>query len=288
MTKKERKKNSESAVSETVGYILIFGIMMTGIGLITLYGYPLLLNEQANANIKNMDRNMIVLQNDVNALMYKSVPYKETTMQVSGGTLFAIDSLATPQRFEITQGMAENDIPELAFAFPDGYFYPGEIRFISDGETATITLENGAIITSWISDNIGSAMLSEPRWFIDISDYDGDGVDESTLVINLIQIQSGDFAKTGISTIKLKISPIDFDSDPAAINNLIQITSPTDRTVNIRYLQNTADKNYRFAWDNFFNKEEFDDQTGERDYILRITNIDRLIIKGSIIEVVSL
>ena len=78
---------SDSAVSEVVGFIIIFGIMLSGIGLITLYGYPMLLQEQQNTNIRNMERNMILLQSDVNSLVYKSVPYKETTMQVSGGTL---------------------------------------------------------------------------------------------------------------------------------------------------------------------------------------------------------
>ena len=77
---------NDSAVSEVVGFIMIFGIMLSGIGLITLYGYPMLLQEQQNTNIRNMERNMILLQSDVNSLVYKSVPYKETTMQVSGGT----------------------------------------------------------------------------------------------------------------------------------------------------------------------------------------------------------
>ena len=61
--------------------------MVTGIGLVTLYGYPILLNEQSNANIRNMEQNMIVLQTDVNSLLYKEVPYKETSMQISGGSL---------------------------------------------------------------------------------------------------------------------------------------------------------------------------------------------------------
>ena len=74
-------------VPEVVGFIIILGIMMTGIGLVTLYGYPALIQEQANANIKNMERNMIVLQNDMKSLTYKSVPYEETTLVVTGGTL---------------------------------------------------------------------------------------------------------------------------------------------------------------------------------------------------------
>ena len=81
---------NEYGVSEVIGFILILGIVITGMGLVTLYGYPILLKEQQNANIKNMERNMIVLQNEVKGLAYKSVPYRETTMQITGGTLEVI------------------------------------------------------------------------------------------------------------------------------------------------------------------------------------------------------
>ena len=60
-----KKINNSFGVSESIGFILILGIMVTGIGLVTLYGYPILLNEQSNANIRNMEQNMIVLQTDV-------------------------------------------------------------------------------------------------------------------------------------------------------------------------------------------------------------------------------
>ena len=91
---------NDSAVSEVVGFIIIFGIMLSGIALITLYGYPMLLQEQQNTNIRNMERNMILLQSDVNSLVYKSVPYKETTMQVSGGTL-SVDPVGSTSSFTV-------------------------------------------------------------------------------------------------------------------------------------------------------------------------------------------
>ena len=80
-------KPDEQGVSETIGFIIILGIVMTGIALVTLYGYPALLNQQAEANIKNMGNTMIVLQTDLNSLAYRIVPYQETAIQVSGGVL---------------------------------------------------------------------------------------------------------------------------------------------------------------------------------------------------------
>jgi len=71
----------DKAVSESIGFIIIMGIMLTGIAMVTLYGYPALVQEQQNTNIRNMQRNMIVLQNDLKGLTYKNVPYQETMLQ---------------------------------------------------------------------------------------------------------------------------------------------------------------------------------------------------------------
>ena len=81
---------NNTGVSETIGFVLILGIVITGIGLVTLYGYPVLLQQQQNANVKNMEKNMIVLQNDMKGLAYRNVPYTETTMQISGLSLIHI------------------------------------------------------------------------------------------------------------------------------------------------------------------------------------------------------
>ena len=65
----------EKGVSQTVGFMLILAIMIAGIGLVTLYGYPALLSQQAEANARNMEKSMIVLQYDINSLTFKNIPY---------------------------------------------------------------------------------------------------------------------------------------------------------------------------------------------------------------------
>ncbi len=81
---------NDKAVSEAIGFILILGIVISGIGLVTLYGYPVLVKEQSNTDVKNMERAMIVIQNDMKSLCFKNAPYKKSTLQVSGGTLAVI------------------------------------------------------------------------------------------------------------------------------------------------------------------------------------------------------
>lgn len=66
---------SDAGVSESVGFMIIFTIIITGIALVTLYGYPVLLQQQSSANEQVMEKNMIVLQNDLKSLSYSMDPY---------------------------------------------------------------------------------------------------------------------------------------------------------------------------------------------------------------------
>ncbi len=179
-------KMNEEAVSEAIGFVLILGLVLTGIGLVTLYGYPVLVKEQSNADVRNMERAMIVIQNDMKSLCFKNVPYKEATLQVSGGTLEVIGSkeVGTP-RFEVS-----------GISTPRS-FSPGALIYRSDRGTEVITLENGAVMTRQ-EGAAGSAMLAEPRWF-----YDGP---TATLVIYIMNITADErMAKSGMSTVRMSL-----------------------------------------------------------------------------------
>ncbi len=124
---------NEHGVSEVIGFILILAIVITGMGLVTLYGYPILIKEQQNANIKNMERNMIVLQNEVKGLVYKSVPYRETTMQISGGTLQVIrpNCPTCPVNNVNLPGQSYFNISKNGVAIPFDITDPASTRFLS-------------------------------------------------------------------------------------------------------------------------------------------------------------
>jgi hypothetical protein len=266
MQNMREKIDPESGVSETVGFIIIFGLVMTGIALITLYGYPLLLQEQANANVKNMERNLIILQNDVKSLTYKNVPYQETTLQVSGGTLFVKqepDNTTSGAYFEISGTGTPIRI------------YPGEIYFDSSDGQATVALENGAVHIIYRSSPNGSAMIANPRWYYDPIN--------STYVLSFIRINaSADMSQTSIGSVKMHIvdsnqtGPIDITSD----------------TVTIKY-HGSHEHNYRVAWYNYFkdpslqiknvNMTGTNNATGTLDF-----NAKNLVIKEYNVTILSL
>jgi len=211
---------NEKAVSEAIGFILILGIVLTGIGLVTLYGYPVLIKEQSNADVRNMERAMIVIQNDMKSLCFKNVPYKETTLQVSGGTLEVINSSDSGSMFRIAGGSL------------DVGFSPGALIYRSDRGTEVITLENGAVMTRQ-ADATGSAMLAEPRWF-----YDGP---TKTFVVYLMTITADErMAKSGMATVRMSLEST-------------TIHEPTDNaggTVTVEYIPD-ADNKLSVAWKNY-------------------------------------
>lgn len=265
-------KKTESAVSETVGFVIIFGIMLMGIALVTLYGYPALLDAQENANIRNMERNMISLQSDVNSLTYKAVPYKETTMQVSGGML----SVETPAAPGVTINSFMLEIPD--YLDPEEQFPSGALKFLSDTGEIAISLQNGAVVKRQSG---GSVMLSEPRWFID----DSDGV--KTLVITLIQIDLNDpakpLAKSGISTVQMSIKPLNiFDVGGNMVNIIEFYNPPNPYTIRIK-----PPNEYQKAWTNYFEYTLGMTQDGETTHYQR-TDIDRIIIKAWKINIINI
>jgi len=246
--------NSSSGVSESIGFILILGMVISGIALVTLFGYPLLLKEQANANVRNMEKGMIVLQNDIKSIAYKSVPFKETTLLISGGSLSLKRPAVTPS-FTITYpGLASMTVA------------PGELEYQSDSGNQVVILENGAVIVrQW--DASGSSMLAEPRWFYDDT--------TKTFVIPLIRLNaSSNLSRNGIGTVQMKI---------VTPPNSIEYLSPGG-TVQVTYNMDIQN-NHLDAWNNYFvNSLQMHDNAG----IYEKFNVDRLVVTTYDITILTL
>jgi|GEM_PF-4937320 len=59
MTSDNARGECSAGVSESIGFLLIFTIVIIGIGLVTLYGYPMLIKQQMGADEQIMEKNMI-------------------------------------------------------------------------------------------------------------------------------------------------------------------------------------------------------------------------------------
>ncbi len=224
---KQTTRPNDRGVSEAIGFMLIFGIVIAGIGLVTLYGYPLLLQQQVSADEKIMEKNMIVLQNDIKSLAYKTVPFKETSLKIGGGALSVYNSSDTSpsSSIKITNGTGT--------VFLDS-FSPGELCYESASAQTDISVQNGAVVMR-PRVQTGSTMIAEPRWFYDEL--------TNTMVINLINITSTDImAKEGIGTVQMALVGVpEYNNYQEDINTFL-------------YLEYTPDsvQDYSVAWNNYF------------------------------------
>lgn len=252
-------KVNEEAVSEAVGFILILGIVITGIGLVTLYGYPVLVKEQSNTDVKNMERAMIVIQNDMKSLCFKNVPYKETTLQVSGGTLAVVNASDSEAYFTI-----ETSTPDGTY--DSGPLSIGGLRYRSDRGTEVITLENGAVMTRQ-EGTAGSAMLAEPRWFYDNS--------TGTFVAYIMKIVTDKpMARSGMATVRMNL----------ANTTVIPVSSP-DTTVLVTY-NNDPSRDHSTAWRNYLTSNVGMQNAGGDTYTL--SGVDKLVIKEYTIQILGI
>ena len=225
----ENSKNAgDRGVSEVIGFLLIFTIIIAGIGLVTLYGYPMLLQQQSSANERIMEKNLIVLQNDLKSLAYNMVPYSETSLDVEGGTLTVYNMSYSPSSsFTISDTLGSINPPVT--------FQPGDLRYESPSAQTGISLENGAVVMRMFAQS-GSSMLAHPRWF-----YDGP---TSKAVIYLIGFNSTNImAQSGVGGVAMQLNQIQ--------TNYTIYSIPSGDTVKVQYTPN-PNANYSAAWGNYF------------------------------------
>ncbi|HVP96457.1 DUF7289 family protein [Methanoregula sp.] len=222
---------SDRAVSEAIGFIIIFGIIIGGVGIVTLYGYPMLTQRQTSADEQIMEKNMIVLQNDLKSIAYKTIPYTETSLKVGSGSLTVYNMTynnATESNFSVydSEGLIASAANPLLFS-------SGDLRYESINAETGLSLENGAVVKRMIAEN-GSAMLANPRWYYDSQ--------TNTAVIYLIGFSASDImAQTGVGTVKMNLGQ----------TNYMSYVLPAGDMLYVRYLPNN-NADYSAAWGNYF------------------------------------
>jgi hypothetical protein len=255
---------NEAAVSESIGYIIMFTLIVTGIGLVTLYGYPELMKNQISADERNMEQNMITLQNDIKLLTYSNIPYRDTSMRISGGSLSVRNSTETgiDLSFKVDWNGGLNNYSTNC----------GEIRYVSDAGDAIISFSNGAVLKRYEL-QAGSFMIAEPRWFYD--EYEG----KNTLVLFFTNITSPSYMSlNGIGTIQMS-------SEGVVVNE-----SLISGDVFITYFEESGN-DYSVAWRNYLlSSSIYGDITETAPFSnqYKFPNVERLIIKTYTISIDNL
>jgi hypothetical protein len=238
-------RSNEEGISESIGFMLIFTIVIAGIAIVTLYGYPLLLQQQLGAEEKIMEKNMIVLQNDMKSLAYKTVPNKETALKIGGGSLTVYNSSHSQSS---SYGSSTITILESGNPTVITSFQPGELRYESVSAQTDISLQNGGVAMRPRNQN-GSTMLADPRWYYDWNTNTQTG----TLVFNLMNISSDTvMAKEGIGTVRMTMVREPYYNYTTGVNPVVIEYTPYSGLNGL---------DYSVAWDNFMRKT-FSNQQG--------------------------
>jgi hypothetical protein len=180
--------NDSTAVSETLGYILLFAIALTAIAIILLIGNSIISNEKSQDNFQNMIQSFNIIQSDMNQVALEETPVMTTLIHMAGGTITANQMANEIQVYYPYNSMTpiyDNDTGNLTFATDTDL-------------TTTVSIENGGVWQK-SSGNYSDTMVAQPRIYITPQ--------TDTLVLNLIRFNNSQplMADAGIGTLNIEM-----------------------------------------------------------------------------------
>jgi hypothetical protein len=213
------------AVSETLGYIIIFGIVFMCIGILLVSGNQIISNAEEQTMFQGIEQSFNVLSSDLRKTSFDASPMRTLQIRLDGSMEFS------PNDFDLVVTGSD----DTYIIYPGGPF--GSIRFQSARTSKSISLENDAVIKDFSDLGADTSIMSQqPRMYV--SD------DSHTLMVSVIYlegIESG-VGGQGVADIKMSYDSITTYSD-----------APPGGIVKIKVL--TDNKN---AWKNYF-LEQFKD-----------------------------
>ena len=187
--------DDDRAVSESLGYVIIFGVIVSCIALVLLSGNQIINDTEKQTSFNGMKQSFDVIGSDLRKAAYGGTTVITTSVKVDSGSLYMKDASSSDMRIEVYD--------DTNF---DHYKYGkdiGAIGYTSDIYGQSIGIENGAVIETYGGNGkTGSIMTSQPRIFysaatgtlmIDVINLDGASVSQGGGVAR-IQTKSEDFS----------------------------------------------------------------------------------------------
>ena len=236
---------SESAVSEVIGFIMVFSIVMLAISAIYAVGYPTIQSSKENAQFQNMEQSFMVLQSNINTVAFGHAPVRTLKTSLGGGSL-TVD----PSEGNITVSPGDwNNVPL------------GAIEYEKNGRR--IAYEGGGV---WEKYPAGAAIkLSEPRIFV--QDVDGN----RTVFVSIINISS-DLSSVG-------------GEGTASVTVRHNRSHTPDITYSPGNVTITVTSDYADAWGRYFNDMGFIVIGTTNPVTAEISDVNTLVVNEHVIEV---
>ena len=214
--------SDDRGVSDVVGYVLIFSLIVATVGVVTTVGFSTLEDRQDAERVNNVERAFDVFANNMEDVYRGGAPSRATEMRLAGGTL----SHGEP----VTITIEADDETVTVVSRPLVY---------SDGDSE-IVYTAGAVLRS---DDGGSIMLKEPPF----------RADRPTALIPLIET----FRTSGPSTVSVD-GTIRVTSSARTVNTTVsdRFADADDYTITVDSPRTTAWTRYFESQNGFDNVNE--------------------------------
>ncbi|MEA1944547.1 MAG: hypothetical protein U9N07_04330 [Euryarchaeota archaeon] len=246
---------SDRAVSEVIGYALVFGIIVTAIGLIYVAGLPALQSSKDTTQFKSVEQGFMILRTDLLKVALDQSPVRTTKLGTAEGGSLSSD----PSACKLSLKIFESTNPVF-----DDTIELGNIEFAS--RIGSISCENGAVVTKYPS---GSIMTSKPRMF--------NSTDQGNIMFSLVKINDS-FSSVGGGIARITISNPRF-------NESIFSTPEVYRNGKLKI---KVDSEYADAWERFL-EDEFDtaftDSTDDTTGLSDPISFNKLVVVEYIVSV---
>jgi hypothetical protein len=141
--RRPRATDADRGVSEVLGYVLLFTMVVGLVGLIYTAGTAELADQRAASRLDNAEQAFGIFESNLDAIVYRDATSRSTTIAAAGGQV----GFGDPVRFNLT-------------LVDEGTSYSASVRpIVYRGEDADVVLVNGAVIRAQPD---GAVMLRNP------------------------------------------------------------------------------------------------------------------------------
>jgi hypothetical protein len=169
----------DNGVSESLGYILVFAIVLTGIAGIVFFGVTMLNDAKDRNNFQNVEQGLTVVQSDLKRVAMEKAPLKTTKLHVEGGVL-STNFSSSSIRVDFNGYVYDNET--------------GNITYYSNSGLKMMSIEDGGLWQSY-GGPLSDLGIAPPRIF--------SSPENDAIVINVIRLNGTDSAFSGSGTANL-------------------------------------------------------------------------------------
>ena len=152
--KHKELRDSESAVSEVVDFIIILSVMLLAVSVIAVQGFPLVEHLQESGHTENLRQGFTVVAANLNKIVFGKAPSQSVELKMYGGSL----SVTGSSTINVTSYVWNSSKPGT-----EAQTFERQMRMLEKNyEGNSICYENTGTWAKYPSGN--SVMLSEPQF----------------------------------------------------------------------------------------------------------------------------